>query len=78
MENCILFNLFLVCTQLLMRRQSSEECFLLFISLSERVENMDVFNVEQKRRLSMWREQLIHVNHLPSYVHRQQNHNGYR
>ncbi|GJQ77364.1 putative translation regulator [Trypoxylus dichotomus] len=67
-----------VCTQLLMRRQTSEECFLLFISLSERVENSDVFNEEQKRRLSMWREQLIHVNHIPSYAHRQQNNNSYR
>lgn len=67
-----------VCTQLLMRRQSSEECFLLFISLSERVENSDVFNEEQKRRLSMWREQIIHVNHIPSYAQRQQNNNSYR
>nr|XP_022918879.1 protein Smaug homolog 2 [Onthophagus taurus] len=56
-----------VCTQLLMRRQSSEECFHLFTSLSERVENSDVFTDEQKRRMSMWKDQISKINHLANY-----------
>lgn len=68
---------FLVCTQLLMLRQPSDECLTLFSTLCERAELSDAFSGEQKRRLTLWKGQLGRGNHTPSYNHRQHN-NNYR
>lgn len=65
-----------VCTQLLMLRQPSEECLMLFSTLCERAEVSEAFSVEQKRRLTLWRGQLGRGNHA-SYNHRHHN-NNYR
>lgn len=60
-----------VCTQLLMLRQPSDECLVLFTTLCERAESLEAFSGEQKRRLSLWRSQLARGNNIPNYTHRQ-------
>lgn len=70
-------DLLLVCTQLLMLRQPSDESLVLFSTLCERAEVSDAFLDEQKRRLSLWRSQLGRGSHAPSYNHRHHN-NNYR
>lgn len=56
---------FSVCTQLLMLRQPAEESLNLFSSLCERAETLEAFNVEQQRRLALWRTQLSRGNNAP-------------
>lgn len=60
-----------VCTQLLMLRQPSDECLVLFTTLCERAESLEAFSGEQKRRLSLWRSQLARGNNIPNYTQRQ-------
>ncbi|KAK5643375.1 hypothetical protein RI129_007220 [Pyrocoelia pectoralis] len=64
-----------VCTQLLMLRQPSDDCVVLFSSLCERAEASDAFTDEQKKRLCLWRGQMIRGNHIPVYTHRHQSNN---
>lgn len=70
--------LFSVCTQLLMLRQPSDECLVLFTTLCERAETLEAFKSEQKRRLNLWRGQLARGNHIPAYNNRQQIASAYR
>ena len=60
-----------------MRRQPSQECIQMFLCLSDRIEGSEVFTDEQKRRIAMWREQLVQVCHVPTYVKRQQTASNY-
>ncbi|GLV35120.1 smaug [Carabus blaptoides fortunei] len=53
-----------VCTQLLMLRQPSEENLTLFSGLCERAESLEAFNLEQRRRLALWRTQLTRGNNI--------------
>lgn len=48
-----------------MLRQPSEEALTLFTSLCERAETLEAFNLEQQRRLAVWRTQLSKGNTLP-------------
>lgn len=45
-----------------MLRQPPEESLTLFSSLCERAETLEAFNVEQQRRLALWRTQLSRGN----------------
>lgn len=65
-----------VCTQLLMLRQPSDDCVVLFSSLCERAEASDAFTDEQKKRLGLWRGQMVRGNHIPVYTHRHQSNNS--
>ncbi|CAH0561325.1 unnamed protein product [Brassicogethes aeneus] len=60
-----------VCTQLLMLRQPPDECLVLFNSLCERAEIVDTFNEDQKKRLTMWKGQLINGTSMPMYGQQQ-------
>ncbi|KAF5294257.1 hypothetical protein FQR65_LT10843 [Abscondita terminalis] len=59
-----------VCTQILMLRQPSDDCIVLFSSLCERAEASEAFTDELKKRLSLWRGQMTRGNHIPIYNHR--------
>ncbi|KAJ8945428.1 hypothetical protein NQ318_009884 [Aromia moschata] len=48
-----------VCTQLLMLRQPTDDSLMLFTSLCERAETLEAFTDEQKKRLNMWKSQLL-------------------
>ncbi|XP_025837248.1 protein Smaug [Agrilus planipennis] len=61
-----------VCTQILMLRQPTEECLLLFSSLCERAEMSDAFTGEQKRRLVLWRGQVARGTQVVAQTHPQQ------
>ncbi|RZC33399.1 Smaug -like 2, partial [Asbolus verrucosus] len=65
-----------VCTQLLMLRQPSDECLMLFATLCERSDSSEAFTDEQKRRLNMWKVQLSKGNHLPMYTQKVHNNNS--
>ncbi|CAG9854174.1 unnamed protein product [Phyllotreta striolata] len=55
-----------VCTQMLMLRQPSDEYLMMFNSLCEKAETVDAFTDEQKKRVVMWRNQLIKDDILPA------------
>ncbi|KAJ8922856.1 hypothetical protein NQ315_007891 [Exocentrus adspersus] len=56
-----------VCTQLLMLRQPSDDYLMSFSSLCEKAESHDAFTEEQKKRLNMWKSQLLKEEPLPIY-----------
>ncbi|KAK4886734.1 hypothetical protein RN001_003005 [Aquatica leii] len=64
-----------VCTQILMLRQPSDDCIVLFSSLCERADASEAFTDDQKKRLSLWRGQMTRGNHIPIYNHRHQSNN---
>lgn len=60
--------IFIVYTQLLMLRQPPNELLMAFSSLCERAETMeDGFTDEQKRKLNMWKNQLLKADSFPVY-----------
>lgn len=61
-----------------MLRSPSDDCLVLFSTLCERAETSDAFTEEQKKRLGLWRGQMIRGNHVPSYTHRQQSNNSHK
>ncbi|KAF5290559.1 hypothetical protein FQA39_LY14688 [Lamprigera yunnana] len=65
-----------VCTQILVLRQPSDDCIVLFSSLCERAESSEAFTDDQKKRLSLWRGQMSRGNHIPIYNHRHQSNNS--
>ncbi|XP_044254975.1 protein Smaug homolog 1 [Tribolium madens] len=65
-----------VCTQLLMLRQPSDECLMLFVNLCERSDGLEAFSDDQKRRLNMWKGQLTKGNHVPVYTQKMQGNNS--
>ncbi|KAJ8982698.1 hypothetical protein NQ317_004505 [Molorchus minor] len=67
-----------VCTQLLMLRQPSDDCLMLFYSLCERAETLESFTEEQKKRLNMWKKQLLNEDQIAVYNQRQQKCNNGR
>lgn len=58
---------FSVCTQMLMLRQPSDDYLMMFNSLCEKAETMDAFTDEQKKRVNMWRSQLIKDDIIPAH-----------
>ncbi|CAH1104850.1 unnamed protein product [Psylliodes chrysocephalus] len=56
-----------VCTQMLMLRQPSDDYLMMFNSLCEKAETMDAFTDEQKKRVNMWRSQLIKDDIIPAH-----------
>lgn len=68
--------IFAVCTQILMLRQPSDDCVLMFTSLCDRAETIDAFTEEQKKRLNLWRGQMTCSNNIPIYNHRHQSNNS--
>lgn len=40
--------------------QPTDEYVMLFSTLCERAESMEAFTVDQKRRISLWKNQLLH------------------
>ncbi|CAG9820185.1 unnamed protein product [Phaedon cochleariae] len=61
-----------VCTQILMLRQPSDDYIMLFTSLCERAETMDAFTDDQKKRLNMWKCQLLEGDPVSNLNHRNQ------
>lgn len=61
--HCLL--LFAVCTQLLMLRVPPDDCIVLFSTICDRVETSEVFADEYKRRLGMWKRQLLRTRQHP-------------
>lgn len=67
---------FTVCTHLLMSRQPSDECLMLFAALCERSDSSEAFTDDQKRKLNLWKEQLSIGNRIPMYTQKLQNSNA--
>jgi hypothetical protein len=65
-----------VCTHLLMSRQPSDECLMLFAALCERSDSSEAFTDDQKRKLNLWKEQLSIGNRIPMYTQKLQNSNA--
>ncbi|KAG5865136.1 hypothetical protein JTB14_015065 [Gonioctena quinquepunctata] len=58
-----------VCTQILMLRQPSDDYIMLFGSLCDRADTLDTFTDEQKRRLNVWKGQLLKEEPVPGLIY---------
>nr|XP_023015675.1 protein Smaug homolog 1 [Leptinotarsa decemlineata] len=65
-----------VCTQILMLRQHHDDYLMQFGSLCDRADTLDAFTDEQKRRLNVWKGQLLKEDSVTTLIHRDQNTNG--
>lgn len=54
-----------------MLRQTSDDSVMQFSSLCERAETVDSFTDEQKRRLNVWKSQLLKEESMSVYTFRQ-------